>query len=120
MSNYQYGDKQTPQGRENSTSQVRLGQEGCNGLHHGGSGQIPGSAVQHSWGQPERVGGDVCQGDYYPRGGEIVGGTLSQLVEDAKEQIAGNNKVINSLQEVNGLLEQRILHYQQMLSQIQD
>jgi hypothetical protein len=120
MNSESHDDKETPQGSEDNASQIRLGKEGRNDLHHNGGNRVFGSSVQYPWGESERNGGDDGQGGNFPRGGEIVGGTLSQLVQDCKDQIAGNEKIINSLQETNDLLIQRVVYYQQILSQIQE
>ncbi|MFN6460804.1 MAG: hypothetical protein RMZ41_003025 [Nostoc sp. DedVER02] len=118
--NHQKNDgEETPQGSEDDASQIRLGQEGCDVLHHDGGSRIFGSAVQYPWGQPLRTSGDACQGNDFPRGGEIIGGTFSQLIKDCKDQIAGNNQIIVSLQQANSLLEERLAHYEQILSQIE-
>jgi hypothetical protein len=120
MNDQNHDDKKAPQGSEDSASQVRLPEEGCDDLHHNGGNRVFGSSVQHPWGQPERDGGDDGPGGNFPTGGEIVGGTLSQLVQDCKDQIAGNEKIIISLQAANDLLIERVVYYQQILSQIQE
>lgn len=112
------GEEILPQGSKDDASQIRLSEKGCDGLHHDGGDRISGSAVQHPWSQPLGIGGDVRQGGHFPRGGEIIGGTFSQLIKDCKDQIAGNDQIIVSLQQANGLLEERVAHYQQILSQI--
>ena len=118
--NQNHDGKETPPGSEDDSPQIRFTKEGCSFLHHNGGSHVLGSSVQYSWGQPERIGGDDGPRNYLPRGGEIVGGTLSQLVQDCKDQIAGNEKIINSLQETNDLLIERVASYQQMLNQIQE
>jgi len=70
--------------------------------------------------QPQRTSREVCQGDNLTAGGEIIGGTLSQLIEDCKGQIAGNDQIIGTLQGMNKSLEERIDFYQQLIEKISE
>ncbi|MBW4674721.1 MAG: hypothetical protein KME52_12025 [Desmonostoc geniculatum HA4340-LM1] len=114
-----HGDKQNPQGSKDEASQIQFGQERCDFLPHKGSNQSLGTESTISGNQPQRTFGNVFQGGNSGRGGAILGGTLSQLVKDCREQIAGNDRVIDSLQAVNRSLEEKAAYYQQLLNQIE-
>ncbi|ABA24707.1 hypothetical protein Ava_D0042 [Trichormus variabilis ATCC 29413] len=106
------------QGRENPARGIWGEQEECGDFDNPQCDRGVGFTLGQVRHQPQRTSGEVREGNDFTPGGETFGGTLSQLVEDCKEQIAGNNQIIDTLQSMNQSLEEKIDFYQRLLKQI--
>lgn len=104
---------------QDETPGIRGEQEGRNGYSDSFCNRLSGQESASFRGKQKRITRKTCEGESPTPGGEIAGGTLSQLIEDCKEQIAGNEQIISTLQDMNESLGERINYYQRLIEQIQ-
>ncbi len=109
----------SPSWCQDQASRIRTEQKRCDDFDHTSSGRKSGSASNGTGSQSQRTNRTASQGGDFPTGGEIVGGTFSQLIEDCKALIAGNDRIIDSLRETNESLQEKIDSYQRILDRLQ-
>lgn len=104
---------------KDEASRIRGEQEGCDGFSDTFCNPSSRQQGRSSRDKSQRTTGEVGAGESASPRGKIIGGTLGQLIEDCKGQIAGNQRIIDTLQGVNESLLEKIEYYQRLVAQIE-